>query len=156
MTLNLTPAQAKVLEAWAENGRLKGAARKLGLSAKTVEHHVGIAVARNGLPNSGLLLVRFVRDGAVVRQRQARRQDDRPRVRRYAADRFDAAILEMAARPHGATSPAVAKACGIALSVASHRLSALLASGRLSRISEVENRRIKPYIYKAVPNGNKD
>lgn len=149
--LELTPAQAKVLEAWADNGRLKGAARKLGLSVRTVEAHVGRAAADNHLANTGLLLVRYVRHGAVVRKITRGPNRVYARNPRSAFDRHDELILRLAARPQGATSVGVAREANVSIDWANKRMAVLVANETLIR-----DTLFRPYVYKVKPNGNEN
>ena len=140
MTLNLTPAEARVLKEWAREGRLKGVARNLGLSAATVENHVQNARKRNCLENSVLLLVVFVRNGekfnvpsSVDRTRSA----------------YDERILSLARAHGGTTADEIAGVLGVNENGVRTRLSVLVNRGQLVRVNA------RPYIYKAAPNGNK-
>jgi hypothetical protein len=142
------------MDAWVADGRLKGAARKLNLSVRTVEAHVGRAAQENGLPNTGRLLVLYVRDGAEVkpysRAENMRAARAAKAARRPSLRRFDDTILSLAERMCGVTSVGVAQYTGTTIDIANKCMQVLMREGALIRDTT-----FRPFVYyKAKRNGN--
>lgn len=134
----VTPRQADVLTAIVQTGSLKGAARKLNISVKTVESHVDGAKRRAGSGTSLALFLMWhglrVRGAPlpVAMKRNAK-----------SGSECDAVLHQLATRGEGITAPDAAGILSITPRRASCRLLAMERQGLLSREGRY------PFVYRA-------